>query len=153
MKTRKFLAAVRTYRSRGGQFTCSPNQSCEGKNPNDVILKDFDGNVVAEVILSPDQMRALDQAQEREQEGYSSDWSLAGMSCYLVGSLSLIGGLLGASQSLVYLGFAASTAPIFAIGSIANNTKRSALILQQMAELNAAVGKPQGPSQANDGEE
>jgi len=34
-------------------------------------------------------------------------------------------------------GAAASSAPIFAIGSIANSTRRSALIAQQMAELMA----------------
>lgn len=72
--------------------------------------------------------------------------SRAGVFCNLAAVLTLFGGLgstLVAMSSydpnpagIVFgLGAAASSAPIFAIGSIANSTKRSAMSAQQMVEL------------------
>ena len=51
MNPKKFLMAVDIYKSNGGKLTCSPNQSCEGDTSDSVILKDFHGHVVAEVVL------------------------------------------------------------------------------------------------------
>ena len=67
----------------------------------------------------------------------NSSGSKAGAFCHVVAALILFGGLVGALFSgnvIMSFGVAASSAPIFAIGSIANSTKRSAKILKWMAE-------------------
>ena len=73
---------------------------------------------------------------------------MAGAFCNVVAVLTLVGGLgsvLAAMDSYdpdpagiaFGLGAAASSAPLFAIGSIAKSTRCSAMIAQQMAELMA----------------
>ena len=144
----------------GGEVTCSPNQSCEGETPNIVILKDFDGRLVAEISLSTSDLRDLAMATgssgsahshghgDRASGLASSSERLAGDFCNVVAVLTLIGGLgsaLGAMDPYdpdpagvaLGLGAAASSAPIFAIGSIAKSSRRSALVAEQMAELMA----------------
>ena len=153
------------YKSNGGEITCSPNQSCEGETPDLVILKDSDGHPVAEVVLSAEETRdpkpGMAQAPQDQPNGHvhgdsglgsglitSSDGSMAGAFCNIVAVLTLVGGLGSVLVAMdtydpdpagIAFGFgaAASSAPIFAIGSIANSTRRSALIAQQMAELMA----------------
>jgi len=151
--------AVDIYTSNGGKVTCSPNQSCEGETPDRVILKDFEGSPVAEVSLSATQVRAVmakgslgsthSHIHGDRASGLASfDGSMAGAFCNVVAVLTLVGGLgsaLGGANSYdpnpagiaFGLGAAASSAPIFAIGSIANSSKRSAGCAKQMAELMA----------------
>ena len=78
----------------------------------------------------------------------SSSGSLAGNFCHAVAVFTLIGGLGSALAAMhdygypdyddagIYfgLGAAASSAPIFAIGSIAKSTRRSAKIIEWVAE-------------------
>jgi len=141
--------AVDIYTSNGGKVTCSPNQSCEGETPDRVILKDEFGSPVAEVVLSTEEVRESPQSQ-------SQPWmaqSMAGAFCNVVAVLTLVGGLSSALAAMnryydpdpagifFGLGAAASSAPIFAIGSIANSSKRSAMSAKQMAELMAKQEK------------
>ena len=136
--------AVDIYRANGGKSACSPNQSCEGETLGTVILKDFDGHPVAEVSLPETSHVHGDQTSGLA----SSSGSLAGNFCQAVAVFTLIGGLGSALAAMhdygypdyddagIYLGLgaAASSAPIFAIGSIANSTRRSAKIIEWMAE-------------------
>ena len=169
MDKQTFLKAVELYKSKGGNTTCSPNQSCEGETPDVVILKDFDGLPIAKVsLLSGEVERQLrvprgplenpvvgNPVVTSQPELINSIDEMAGAFCHAVAAMTLVGGLVGAlivasnpsgesyfgDRSLdegdvlaisVFLGAAASSAPIFAIGSIANSTKRSAMIAQQM---------------------
>ena len=144
MDARKYRMAVDLYTSNGGKVTCSPNLSCEGETPDLVILKDHAGRLVAEVALHTGKVRDLDLQPWMA-------WmapSMAGAFCNVVAVLTLVGGLgsvLGSMNSYdpdpagiaFGLGAAASSAPMFAIGSIANSTRRSAMNAGYMAELMA----------------
>ena len=136
--------AVDIYRANGGKSACSPNQSCEGETFGTVILKDFDGHPVAEVLL-PEKSLLSSSSGSTPSHVHGDQISLAGNFCHAVAVLTLIGGLgstLAAMDSYdpdyagisFGLGAAASSAPIFAIGSIANSTRRSAEIIEWMAE-------------------
>lgn len=153
MNAEKFRMAVSVYKSNEGKVVCSPNQSCEGETPGTVILKDFDGHPVTGISLPEKSLLSISSGStpshvhgDQISEMVSSSKSLAGDFCHVVAVLTLIGGLGSALAAAmdsydpdpagIYFGFgaAASSAPIFAIGSIAKSTRRSAEIIEWMAE-------------------
>ena len=152
MNPKVFLMAVDIYRANGGKSACSPNQSCEGETPGTVILKDFDGHPVTGISLPEKSLLSISSGStpshghgDQISGMVSSSKSLAGNFCHAVAVFTLIGGLGSALAAMddydpdyagIYfgLGAAASSAPIFAIGSIANSTRRSAKIIEWMAE-------------------
>ncbi len=138
MDAKTFLMAVDIYRANGGKSGCSPNQSCEGETPDVVILKDFDGHPVAEVKLSTSSRKELASssgsksggqhplADSRDDLGAAYP-SKSGWFCYVVASLTVVGGFVVAQGNTpLGLGLAGSSAPIFAVGSVAHNVKRMA---------------------------
>ena len=149
MNPKKFLMAVDSYKSNGGKLTCSCNQSCEGDTSDSVILKDFHGHLVAEVVLPTKTVKLPTKTVKLAAKTVklaSSDGSMAGAFCNVVAVLTLVGGVGSALAAMdsydpdvagifFRLGAAASSAPIFAIGSIANSTRRSAISDQRMAQL------------------
>lgn len=151
MNAEKFRMAVSVYKSNGGKVVCSPNQSCEGETPGTVILKDFDGHPVTGISLPEKSLLSISSGStpshvhgDQISGLASSSGSLAGNFCHAVAVLTLIGGLGSALATMdsydpdsgIYFGLAAaaSSAPIFAIGSIAKSTRRSAEIIEWMAE-------------------
>ncbi len=152
MNAEKFRMAVSVYKSNGGKVVCSPNQSCEGETPGTVILKDFDGHPVTEISLPEKSLLSISSGStpshvhgDQISGMVSSSKSLAGDFSHVVAVLTLIGGLGSALAAMdsydpdyagIYLGLgaAASSAPIFAIGSIAKSTRRSAEIIEWMAQ-------------------
>ena len=145
--TKTFLMAVDIYRANGGKVTCSPNQSCEGETPDSVILKNYEGHPVAEVVLSTKVVRSPSVQTHSPVHGDQGQpvpaKSVAGPFCSFVAVLTLVGGVLAAISSYdpvvrsFGLGAAASSGPLFALGSIASSTRHSAISAQRMAQLMA----------------
>ncbi len=139
MGSNTFLMAMDIYRAKGGKLTCSPNQSCEGETPDVVILKDFDGHLVAEVQLKDAVVKysvedLVEDSFDDKLSRPDSSLSKSGLFCYAVGFFTLVGGLSFAFLSFAFsdaykglrplgLGIAGSSAPIFALGSVAHNVK------------------------------
>ncbi|KKZ14381.1 MAG: hypothetical protein TH68_05120 [Candidatus Synechococcus spongiarum 142] len=128
--------AVDSYKSNGGKLTCSPNQSCEGDTSDSVILKDFHGHLVAEIVLPTKTVKLATKTVKLAAKTVklaSSDGSMAGAFCNVVAVLTLVGGVGSALAAMD--SYDPDVAGIFAIGSIANSTRRSAISAQRMAQL------------------